>query len=201
VLIPSFLSSQVAKGKSMFAGKVGGKVASGRSRSKTIRWIRRFRRRAVRCGGDADAAAGADRGGGTARFPRGRVLGRKIGTGSTGSCRRPGPKALPRSGSPTFASPPAGIRCPRCLRPLGTAFSSRSFSGSTRRTRFPAISRWGIGDPHRRRGPGRAAPRVRRLGQHPGSAGEGRSGGFRFPLVRQRRGPSLMVSAISVGGD
>ena len=29
VLIPSFLSSQVAKGKSMFAGKVGRKVASG----------------------------------------------------------------------------------------------------------------------------------------------------------------------------
>ena len=144
VLIPSFLSSQVAKGKSMFAGKVGGKVASG---AVTIEDD------PLDPGGSGAEPFDAE-GTPTRRrelIAEGELRGFLADAfwGGRSARDRPVPAAVrgrkhpPRSGSPTCASPPAGIRRPRCLRPWGTASSSRSFSGSTRRTRFPAISRWG----------------------------------------------------------
>ena len=109
VLIPSFLSSQVAKGKSMFAGKVGERVAAG-------------------CVTISDApldplGSGAEPFDGEGTASRRRELvsegtlrgfladafwGRKIGTGSTGACRRPGPKQPPTVGISNLRIAPGG---------------------------------------------------------------------------------------------
>lgn len=99
VLVPSFLASQVAKGKSMFAGKVGNAVASG----------------AVTVADDPLDADGSgaepfDGEGTPSRrmelIASGRLRGfladafwgRKIGSGSTGACRRTGSKQPPSVG-------------------------------------------------------------------------------------------------------
>ena len=109
VLIPSFLSSQVAKGKSMFAGKVGRVVASeavtieddpldpgGSGAEPFDAEGTPTRRREL-------IAKGELRG-----FLADAFWGRKIGTGSTGACRRPGPKAPPTVGISNLRISPGG---------------------------------------------------------------------------------------------
>ncbi len=116
VLIPSFLASQVAKGKSMLSGKTGETVAS----------------RNVRIADDPldprGSGAAAFDGEGTPSRPNVLVeagvlkgflsdffWGRKLGTGSTGSCRRPGPKAPPTVGISNLLVSP-GDRTPENMR-------------------------------------------------------------------------------------
>ena len=99
VLVPSLLASQVAKGKSMFAGKVGERVAA----------------ECVTVSDDPldPLGSGADPFDGEGTPSRCRELvsngtlrgfladafwGRKLGTGTTGACRRPGPKLPPAVG-------------------------------------------------------------------------------------------------------
>lgn len=116
VLIPSFLASQVVKGKSMLAGKTGKAIASGN----------------VRIADDpldpAGSGAAAFDGEGTPSRPNVLVeagvlkgflsdsfWGRKVGMGSTGSCRRPGPKAPPAAGISNLLISP-GDRTPEEMR-------------------------------------------------------------------------------------
>ena len=99
VLAPSFLSSQVFKGKSMLAGKVGRKVASPAitveddPRDPAGSGAEPFDAEGTPTRRGELIAKGELRG-----FLADAFWGRKVGTGSTGSCRRPGPKQPPTVG-------------------------------------------------------------------------------------------------------
>lgn len=130
VLAPSFLAPQVAKGKSMFGGKVGRPVASSLVEIVDDPLDARgagatafdgegvLSRRAVLVGGGTLASFLAD-----------TFWGRKIGTGTTASLRRPAPKVPPSVG-------PAGLRLTvgaasrgRMLADLGDGVILREFLG------------------------------------------------------------------------
>jgi PmbA protein len=99
VLVPSFLASHVAKGKSMLAGKEGQAVAS---REVGIcddpldpqgSGAQAFDGEGSPCRRNVLAEGGVLKG-----FLADAFWGRKLGTGTTASCRRPGPKAAPTVG-------------------------------------------------------------------------------------------------------
>ncbi len=130
VLVPSFLGSQVAKGKSMLAGKLGAAVAS----------------KAVEIADDplcpegSGAAAFDGEGirsrrnvlveGGTLRmFLADSFWGRKLGTGSTASCRRPSPKSPPTAGIGNLRISPGRRGLPGILREVGRGILLTEFLG------------------------------------------------------------------------
>ena len=192
VLIPSFLASQVFKGKSMFAGKVGKRVASkavtieddpldpgGSGAEPFDAEGTPTRRREL-------ISKGELRG-----FLADAYWGRKIGVGID--------RGLPPSGAESAAhgrdlqpahrsrgaDPPSEL-----FATVGNGILLTEFLGI--HTADPVSGDFSVGairDPYRGRVAGRTAPRIRRRGQHPRHAGKGRSGGFGFPLVRERRRP------------
>lgn len=130
VLIPSFLASQVAKGKSMLAGKVGVAVAS-----KTLEIIDD-----ALCPQGSGAAAFDGEGTPSRRnvlvengvlrmFLADSFWGRKLGTGSTASCRRPGPKAPPTVGIGNLRISPGTRDLAGVLREVGSGILLTEFLG------------------------------------------------------------------------
>ncbi|MBP2674244.1 MAG: putative zinc protease PmbA [Deltaproteobacteria bacterium] len=110
VLGPSFLAPQVAKGKSMLAGKVGVRLASGAVAvaddplDPAGSGAEPFDGEGTPAGRRELIAAGVLRG-----YLADAFWGRKIGTGSTGACRRPAAKQPPAVGASNLCIPP-GVR-------------------------------------------------------------------------------------------
>jgi len=130
VLIPSFLASQVAKGKSMLAGKLGRTIASPK----------------VNISDDPLDAQGS----GSQAFDgegspcRRNILvekgvlkgvladafwGRKLGAETTASCRRPGPKAVPTVGISNLLIAPGDKTTAGMLRQAGSGILLTEFLG------------------------------------------------------------------------
>lgn len=130
VLVPSFLASNVAKGRSMLAGKEGTLVAS---RHVTIVDDPCDPAGDAACAFDGEGTASRRNvlvAGGTLRgFLADSYWGRKAGTGTTGSCRRPGPKVPPAVG-PSNVRIAAGQSPPSALcRELGRGILVTEFLG------------------------------------------------------------------------
>jgi PmbA protein len=203
VLIPSFLSSQVAKGKSMFAGKVGGKVASG---AVTIEddpldpggsGAEPFDAEGTPTRRRELIAKGELRG-----FLADAFWGRKIGTGSTGACRRPGPKQPPTVGISNLAIAP-GKHSPSALfESAGNGILLTEFLGI--HTADPVSGDFSVGASGIRIAGGALAEPLHGFavsGNILGLLEKVEAAGSDFRWFGNVGAPSLMVSAISVGGE
>ena len=117
VLAPSFLAPQVAKGKSMFAGKIGQPVASPLLEVVDDPLDPQGAGATAFDGeGVASRRSVLLRSGTLASFLADSFWGRKLGTGTTASLRRPGPKVPPTVGA-------AGLRVTAGSRTVGQMLS------------------------------------------------------------------------------
>jgi PmbA protein len=203
VLIPSFLSSQVAKGKSMFAGKVGRKVASG---AVTIEddpldpggsGAEPFDAEGTPTRRRELIAKGELRG-----FLADAFWGRKVGTGTTGACRRPGPKQPPTVGISNLRIAP-GNRSPSALfEAVGNGILLTEFLGI--HTADPVSGDFSVGGSGIRIAGGALAEPLHGFavsGNILGLLEKVEAAGSDFRWFGNVGAPSLLVSAISVGGD
>jgi len=203
VLIPSFLSSQVAKGKSLFAGSVGRKVASG---AVTIEddpldpggsGAEPFDAEGTPTRRRELIAKGELRG-----FLADAFWGRKIGTGSTGACRRPGPKAPPTVGISNLRIA-AGKHPPTALfEAAGNGILLTEFLGI--HTADPVSGDFSVGASGIRIAGGALAGPLHGFavsGNILGLLGKVESAGSDFRWFGNVGAPSLLVGGISVGGD
>jgi PmbA protein len=203
VLIPSFLSSQVAKGKSMFAGKVGRKVASegitveddpldpgGSGAEPFDAEGTPTRRREL-------IARGELRG-----FLADAYWGRKLGTGTTGACRRPGAKQPPSVGISNLRIAPGGQPPSALIRAAGDGILLTEFLGI--HTADPVSGDFSVGASGIRIAGGALAEPLHGFavsGNILGLLGKVEAAGSDFRWFGNVGAPSLMVSAISVGGE
>jgi PmbA protein len=203
VLVPSFLASQVAKGKSMLAGKVGQRVAS----------------EAVTVVDDPldPAGSGAEPFDGEGTAARRRELiasgelrgfladvfwGRKLGTGSTGSCRRPGPKQPPAVGVSNLCIAPGGFSPTALLGAAGNGILLTEFLGI--HTADPVSGDFSVGACGLRIAAGALAGPLRGFavsGNILALLGTVEAAGSDFRWFGDVGTPSLLVGRISVGGD
>lgn len=130
VLVPSFYASQVAKGKSLFAGKAGAQVASGKIRIADDPLDPEGSGAAAFDGEGTPSRKNVLVEAGTLRrFLSDSFWGRKTGTGTTGSCRRQGPKTPPAVGISNFLIAP-GAKTPEGLRrDMGSGILLTEFMG------------------------------------------------------------------------
>lgn len=203
VLIPSFLSSQVAKGKSMFAGKVGRKVASG---AVTIEddpldpggsGAEPFDAEGTPTRRRELIAKGELRG-----FLADAFWGRKIGTGSTGACRRPGPKQPPTVGISNLRIAPGGHPPSALFEAAGNGILLTEFLGI--HTADPVSGDFSVGASGIRIAGGVLAEPLHGFavsGNILGLLEKVEAAGSDFRWFGNVGAPSLMVSAISVGGE
>jgi PmbA protein len=203
VLIPSFLSSQVSKGKSMFAGKVGRKVASG---SVTIvddpldpggSGAEPFDAEGTPARRTVLIAEGELRG-----FLADTFWGRKIGTGTTGACRRPGPKAPPTVGISNLRFTPGGDPPSALFKAVGDGILLTEFLGI--HTADPVSGDFSVGASGIRIAAGAPAGPLHGFavsGNILGLLEKVEAAGSDFRWFGNVGAPSLMVRAISVGGD
>ena len=203
VLIPSFLSSQVAKGKSMFAGKVGKVVAS---EAVTIEDdpldlpAAPAPNRSTPRG--PDAPAGVIAGGALRGFLADAFWGRKIGSGSTGSCRRPGPKAPPAVGISNLRIAPGGHSPSALLEAAGDGILLTEFLGI--HTADPVSGDFSVGASGIRIAGGTLAEPLHGFavaGNILGLLQKVEAAGSDFRWFGNVGAPSLLVGAISVGGE
>ena len=203
VLIPSFLSSQVAKGKSMFAGKVGGKVASpvvtveddptdpgGSGAEPFDAEGTPTRRRELIAGGELRG------------FLADAFWGRKLGTGTTGSCRRPGPKAPPTVGISNLRIAPGGASPSALIKAAGDGILLTEFLGI--HTADPVSGDFSVGASGIRIAGGTLAEPLRGFavsGNILGLLEKVEAAGSDFRWFGNIGAPSLLVSGISVGGE
>jgi PmbA protein len=203
VLVPSFLASQVAKGKSMFAGKIGEQVAA-------------------ECVTIADdpldpLGAGAEPFDGEGTPSRRRVLvengrlrgfladafwGRKLGTGTTGACRRPGPKQPPTVGVSNLRIAPGDRSLPALCEAAGEGILLTEFLGI--HTADPVSGDFSVGASGIRIAGGRPAAPLH------GFAVSGNvldllravdAVGSDFRWFGSVGSPSILLRGIAVGGD
>ena len=203
VLIPSFLASQVFKGKSMFAGKVGKRVASkavtieddpldpgGSGAEPFDAEGTPTRRREL-------ISKGELRG-----FLADAYWGRKMGSGSTGACRRPGPKAPPTVGISNLRIDP-GERTPSELfATVRNGILLTEFLGI--HTADPVSGDFSVGASGIRIVGGSLAEPLHGFavaGNILGMLEKVEAVGSDFRWFGNVGAPSLMVSAISVGGE
>jgi PmbA protein len=203
VLIPSFLASQVFKGKSMFAGKVGKKVASG---AVTIvddpldpggSGAEPFDAEGTPTRRRDLIAKGELRG-----FLADAFWGRKIGTGSTGASRRPGPKAPPTVGVSNLRFAPGGNPPSALFEAVGDGILLTEFLGI--HTADPVSGDFSVGASGIRIAGGATAGPLRGFavsGNILGLLEKVEAAGSDFRWFGNVGAPSLLVSAISVGGD
>jgi PmbA protein len=203
VLVPSFLASQVTKGKSMLAGRVGRRVASeavtvaddpldpGGSGAEPFDGEGTPARRTELI------AAGELRG-----FLADAFWGRKIGTGSTGSCRRPGAKQPPTVGVSNLCIVP-GTASPGALRAAaGNGILLTEFLGI--HTADPVSGDFSVGASGIRIANGELAEPLRGFavsGNILALLGSVEAAGTDFRWFGNAGAPSLLVGRISVGGD
>ena len=203
VLIPSFLASQVSKGKSMFSGKVGGKVASG---AVTIEddpldpggsGAEPFDAEGTPTRRRELIAKGTLRG-----FLADAFWGRKIGTGTTGACRRPGPKQPPTVGISNLRIAPGGDPPSTLFKAVGDGILLTEFLGI--HTADPVSGDFSVGASGIRIAGGAPAGPLHGFavsGNILGLLEKVEAAGSDFRWFGNVGAPSLMVSAISVGGD
>ena len=203
VLVPSFLASQVAKGKSMLAGKEGQGIASGNVAISDDP-----------LDGRASGAQAFDGEGSPCRrvdlvergvlkgFLADSFWGRKLGTGTTASCRRPSPKSPPAVGISNLFLAPGETTPEELLRHAGTGILLTEFLGI--HTADPISGDFSVGAAGIRFSGGEQKEPVR---------GFAVSGNI-LSLLRQVTGagsdfrwfgnvgaPSLAISEIAVGGE
>ena len=203
VLIPSFLSSQVAKGKSMFAGKVGRRVASegitieddpmdpgGSGAEPFDAEGVPTRRRELIAGGELRG------------FLADAYWGRKLGTGTTGACRRPGAKQPPTVGISNLRIVPGGNPPSALIKAAGNGILLTEFLGI--HTADPVSGDFSVGASGIRIAGGALAEPLHGFavsGNILGLLERVEAAGSDFRWFGNVGAPSLMVSAISVGGD
>lgn len=130
VLVPSFLASNVAKGKSMLAGKLGTAVASTELEIADDplcpdgSGAAAFDGEGVRSRRNVLVAGGALR-----TYLADSFWGRKLGTGSTASCRRRGPKEPPTVGIGNLRVAPGRRDLAAMLREFGSGILLTEFLG------------------------------------------------------------------------
>lgn len=203
VLVPSLLASQVAKGKSMFAGKVGEQVAAG-------------------CVTVADdpldpQGAGAEPFDGEGTASRRRELiaagtlqgfladafwGRKLGTGTTGACRRPGPKLPPTVGISNLRIAAGELPLSGLCEAAGDGILLTEFLGI--HTADPVSGDFSVGASGLRIAGGRLAGPLHGFAVSGNVLGLLRSVaavGSDFRWFGNVGAPSLLVDRIAVGGD
>jgi len=203
VLVPSFLASQVAKGKSMFAGKVGERVAA----------------ECVTIGDDPLDPLGSGSepfdGEGTPSVCRDLVAkgqlrgflgdafwGRKLGTGTTGACRRPGPKQPPTVGASNLRIAPGGHTLPDLCEAAGSGILLTEFLGI--HTADPVSGDFSVGASGIRIAGGRLAAPLHGFavsGNVLGLLDAVEAVGSDFRWFGNVGAPSLLVRGIAVGGD
>lgn len=203
VLCPSFLAPQVAKGKSMLAGKVGAAVASeavsiaddpldpegSGAEPFDGEGVPARRRELVSCGVLRGYLADA-------------FWGRKIGSGTTGACRRPGAKQPPAVGASNLRFSPGSLSFDALLAAAGDGILLTEFLGI--HTADPVSGDFSVGASGIRIAGGALAEPLR------GFAVSGNildllrkveAAGSDFRWFGSTGSPSLLVSRIAVGGD
>jgi PmbA protein len=203
VLVPSLLASQVAKGKSMFAGKVGERVAAG-------------------CVAISDdpldpLGSGAEPFDGEGTASRRRELvsegtlrgfladafwGRKLGTGTTGACRRPGPKQPPTVGVSNLRIAPGDVPLAGLCEAAGDGILLTEFLGI--HTADPVSGDFSVGASGIRIAGGRPAGPLHGFavsGNVLGMLRAVEAVGSDFRWFGNVGAPSLLVRGIAVGGD
>jgi len=203
VLVPSFLASQVAKGKSMLANRLGQRVASS----------------AVTVADDPldPAGAGAEPFDGEGTPTRRRELiaagelrgflsdafwGRKLGTGSTGSCRRPGAKQPPAVGVSNLCIAAGSAPPESLLAAAGDGILLTEFLGI--HTADPVSGDFSVGASGIRIAGGALAEPLRGFavsGNIVALLGMVEAAGSDFRWFGNVGTPSLLVARIAVGGD
>lgn len=203
VLAPSFLAPQVAKGKSMLAGKIGFRVASD----------------AVSVADDPldPAGSGAEPFDGEGTPARRREViasgtlrafladafwGRKIGTGTTGSCRRPGAKQPPTVGVSNLCVSPGAHPLQSLLEAAGEGILLTEFLGI--HTADPVSGDFSVGASGMRIANGTLAEPLHGFavsGNVLDLLGKVERAGSDFRWFGGIGAPSLLVERIAVGGD
>jgi len=203
VLVPSLLASQVAKGKSMFAGKVGERVAA---ECVTIADdpLDPLGSGAEPFDGEGTASRRRDLvSGGTLRgFLADAFWGRKLGTGTTGACRRPGPKAPPTVGISNLRITPRDVPLAGLCEAAGDGILLTEFLGI--HTADPVSGDFSVGASGIRIAGGRLAGPLHGFavsGNVLGLLRAVEAVGSDFRWFGNVGAPSLLVRGIAVGGD
>ncbi len=130
VLIPSFLAPQVAKGKSMLAGKLGAAVASEAFEIVDDPLCPEGSGAAAFDGEGAPSRRNVLVAGGALRtYLSDSFWGRRLGSGSTASCRRPSPKSPPTVGIGNLRVAPGARDLAGLLREAGSGVLLTDFLG------------------------------------------------------------------------
>jgi PmbA protein len=130
VLAPSLLASQVAKGKSMFAGKRGTAVASPNLEISDDPLDAQGSGAQVFDGEGSPCRRNVlVEGGVLLGYLADAFWGRRLGTGTTASCRRPGPKSPPGVGISNLRIAPGGRTPKELLKQAGAGILLTEFLG------------------------------------------------------------------------
>lgn len=203
VLGPSLFASQVAKGKSMFAGKAGQPVAAG---CVTIAddpldpqgsGAEPFDGEGTASRRTELVSDGALRG-----FLADAFWGRKLGTGTTGACRRPGPKAPPTVGISNLRIAPGDAPLSGLCEAAGDGILLTEFLGI--HTADPVSGDFSVGASGLRIADGRLAGPLHGFAVSGNVLGLLRgveAVGSDFRWFGNVGAPSLLVRGIAVGGD
>jgi PmbA protein len=202
-LVPSLLASQVAKGKSMFAGRVGEQVAAG---CVTVADDPLDPQGVGAEPFDGEGTASRSRellSGGTLRgFLADAFWGRKLGTGTTGACRRPGPKQPPTVGISNLRIAPGEVPLAGLCEAAGDGILLTEFLGI--HTADPVSGDFSVGASGIRIAGGRPAVPLHGFavsGNVLGLLRAVEAVGSDFRWFGNVGAPSLLVSGIAVGGD
>jgi PmbA protein len=203
VLAPSLLLSQVAKGKSILAGKVGERVAAERVTVADDPLDPQ--------GGGADPFDGegtpsrcrelvAD--GALKGFLADAFWGRKAGTGTTGACRRPGPKQPPAPGISSLRIAPGDLPLAGLCEAAGDGILLTEFLGI--HTADPVSGDFSVGASGIRIAGGLPAGPLHGFavsGNVLGLLRAVEAVGSDFRWFGNVGAPSLLVQGVAVGGD
>jgi PmbA protein len=202
VLIPSFLAPQVAKGKSMLAGKLGAAVASEALEIVDDPLCPQGSGAAAFDGEGAPSRRNVLVAGGALRmFLADSFWGRKLGTGSTASCRRASPKSPPTVGIGNLRISPGARDLGGILREAGRGVLLTEFLGI--HTADPVSGDFSVGATGIRFEGGEEREPVRGFavsGNILALLGQVSEAGSDFRWFGNVGSPSLAVPAIDVGG-
>jgi PmbA protein len=203
VLIPSFLASQVAKGKSMLAGKTGQEIASAKvgisddPLEVQASGSQPFDGEGTRCRRNVLVERGVLKG-----FLADTFWGRKLGTGTTASCRRPSPKAPPAVGISNLFIAAGDMTQRELLRQTGAGILLTEFLGI--HTADPISGDFSVGASGIRFDGGEETEPVRGFavsGNILSLLRQVTEAGSDFRWFGNVGSPSLAVSEIAVGGQ
>ncbi len=203
VLLPSFLASQVAKGKSMLAGRIGRKVAS-EAVTVTDDPLDPEGSGAEPFDGEGSPARRTDliAAGELRGFLADAFWGRKLGSGSTASCRRPGAKQPPTVGVSNLCIAPGPFSPEALLAAAGEGILLTEFLGI--HTADPVSGDFSVGAAGIRIANGVLAEPLRGFavsGNILELLGTVEAAGNDFRWFGNVGAPSLLAGTVAVGGD